>query len=82
MWEWEVKKVREERRKIMMNLNCNSLEKCKSLNEIPVSTKLPENENKSNDDVDFVFGSDDNDDKPNDSDDISEEEKDLDIDDI
>ena len=81
---------------IILKYTEEEVRKLKSLNEIPESIKLPENENKPNEDADIVFGSDD-DDKPNDtdkkkkwkkekevsdSDDISEEEKDLDIDDI
>merc|ERR1712151_219880 len=80
---------------IILKYTEEEVRKLKSLNEIPESIKLPENENKPNDDADIVFGSDDED-KPNlapkkqkwkkevssDSEDMSEEEKDLDIDDI
>jgi translation initiation factor 1A len=79
---------------IILKYTEEEVRKLKSLSEIPESIKLPENENKPNDDADIVFGSDDED-KPNendnkkrknkkevisDSDDMSD--KDLDIDDI
>ena len=79
---------------IILKYTEEEVRKLKSLNEIPESIKLPENENKPNDDADIVFGSDEDDKvetgpkkkkwkkEDSDSDDISEEEKDLDIDDI
>ena len=82
---------------IILKYTEEEVRKLKSLNEIPESIKLPENENKPNEDADIVFGSDDDEEKPNEtgnkkkkwkkeasseSEDISEEEKDLDIDDI
>ena len=80
---------------IILKYTEEEVRKLKSLNEIPESIKLPENENKPNDDGDIVFGSDDEggvqpqikkkwnkkDEMSSDSD-MSEEEKDLDIDDI
>merc|ERR1712032_951521 len=80
---------------IILKYTEDEVRKLKSLNEIPESIKLPENENKPNDDADIVFGSDDEGnnqpqlkrkwnkkDAESDSSDMSEEEKDLDIDDI
>merc|ERR1712151_227049 len=78
---------------IILKYTEEEVRKLKSLNEIPESIKLPENENKPNDDADIVFGSDDEaNEQPklkrkwkkediSDSDSMSEEEKDLDIDD-
>ena len=83
---------------IVLKYTEEEVRKLKQLEEIPESIKLPENENKQNDDADIVFMSDDDDEKGNDnnankkkkqakkeesdSDEISEEEKSLDIDDI
>ena len=82
---------------IILKYTEEEVRKLKQLEEIPESIKLPENENKPNDDPDIVFMSDSDEDKANegnnkkkkqakkeesDSDDMSEEEKDLDIDDI
>lgn len=83
---------------IILKYTEEEVRKLKQLSEIPESIKLPENENKPNDDPDIIFMGDSDEEKANDgnankkkkqakkeesdSDDISEEEKDIDIDDI
>jgi len=84
---------------IVLKYTEEEVRKLKQLEEIPESIKLPENENKKNDEVDIVFGDDDEDqEKANDSntnkkkkqakkeesdsDEISEEDKSFDVDDI
>jgi len=83
---------------IILKYTEEEVRKLKQLEQIPESIKLPENENKQNDDADIVFMSDDDEEKGNDgpankkkkqakkeqsdNDEISEEEKSLDIDDI
>merc|ERR1740139_1826249 len=79
----------DEKCDIILKYTEDEVRKLKSLNEIPESIKLPENEDKPNNDGDIVFGSDDegepqmkkkwSKDAVSESDSMSEEEKDFDV---